>query len=126
MAKNLSERLLDMVETDPRFIGLTASQVLAWLKIIRLLDRNATRVEEAPEIATTWKELRFRLHLSDDRLLTLIDILHERRLLGYSHGAFRLPAEALRILNTRPFAKRAARESEDERRKAASVEGDDC
>lgn len=104
MAKNLSERLLDMVEDDPRFIGLTASQTLAWLKIIRLIDRN---YRKSPGLGTSWEEVRFRLHFSEDRLLTLLDVLHARGLLSYSLGSFGLPIEVLRIIDNRPAEKRA-------------------
>jgi len=106
MAKNLSERLLDMVENDARFIGLTASQVLAWLKIIRLIDRNATRRDVAHAASTCWDEMRLHLHVSNDRLLTLMDIFQARGLLRYVSGFFLVPDEVLPVMNARPHMKR--------------------
>jgi hypothetical protein len=117
MAKNLSERLLDMVEDDPRFIGLTASQVLAWLKIIRLVDRNFRRIGRCPETDTSWGEVRFYLRVSDDRLLTLIDNFHARGLLGYIGGylgGFHLPGEVIRLLTSAPHGKRSEERSRQE------------
>ena len=106
MARNLSERLLDMVEDDARFIGLTASQVLAWLKIIRLIDRNATRRDVAHAASTCWDEMRLHLHVSNDRLLTLMDIFQARGLLRYVSGFFLVPDEVLPVMNARPHMKR--------------------
>jgi hypothetical protein len=106
MARNLSERLLDMVENDARFIGLTASQVLAWLKIIRLIDRNATRRDVAHAASTCWDEMRLHLHVSNDRLLTLMDIFQARGLLRYVSGFFLVPDEVLPVMNARPHMKR--------------------
>jgi hypothetical protein len=40
MARNLSERLLDMVERDRRFVGLPDSAVLLWIKLMRLYGRG--------------------------------------------------------------------------------------
>lgn len=40
MAKNLSERVLDMAERDRRFIGLSDSAVLLWIKLMRLYGRG--------------------------------------------------------------------------------------
>jgi hypothetical protein len=115
-----------MVEDDPRFIGLTASAIVAWLKIIRLLDRNSKHRGFPHEIATSWDEMRLHLHVSSDRLLTLMDIFHERGLAGYSHGEFRLPREALQVIISRPAEKRASERFrlEEERRKASAADGD--
>lgn len=40
MARNLSERMLDMVERDRRFIGLSDSAVLLWIKLMWLYRRG--------------------------------------------------------------------------------------
>jgi len=123
MARNLSERLLDMVENDARFIGLTASQVLAWLKIIRLIDRNATRRDVAHAASTCWDEMRLHLHVSNDRLLTLMDIFQARGLLRYVSGFFLVPDEVLPVMNARPHMKRIRERNRQEEEFWRSDEG---
>lgn len=124
MAKNLSERLLDMIEDDPRFIGMTASATLAWLKIIRLLDRNGTRRAVHYATCTSWDEIRLHLHVSSDRLLTLTDIFQARGLLRYSGGLFLLPEEVHSVVSTRPHMKRIfERNKQDEEDFWQSEEG---
>jgi hypothetical protein len=124
MSRNLSERLLEMVEDDPRFIGLTASSVLAWLKIIRLLDRNSTRRATHYATCTSWDEIRLHLHVSSDRLLTLMDIFQARGLLRYSAGLLLLPDEVHAIVRTRPHMQRIfERNKQDEEAFWQSEEG---
>jgi len=50
--------------------------------------------------------MRLHLHVSNDRLLTLMDIFQARGLLRYVSGFFLVPDEVLPVMNARPHMKR--------------------
>jgi hypothetical protein len=110
MARNLSEQLLDMVERDPRFIGLHAATIIVWLKVLRLFRRKLTA---KPPTETTWAEMAHFVRLSEDRLQSHLDLLHAHGLLRYGgQGGFIIPSELDSAMFRRPVSRRPAKGSE--------------
>jgi hypothetical protein len=56
MARSLSERVLDMVERDRRFIGLPDSTVLLWIKLMRLYGRGELPACTDPDLSKACSE----------------------------------------------------------------------
>jgi hypothetical protein len=102
MAKNLSERLLDMVEDDARFIGLEAETVIVWLKVVRLFHRASSRRPNTPGYSYSYEELSGFLRMTTAELAEHQNVLVSRRLLVAEEGKFFAPPECRYVAPSRP------------------------
>jgi hypothetical protein len=94
MARNLSERLLDMVEDDPRLIGLEPAAVIVWLKLIRLFVRAPSRRRpDGPPFTYSFRETAQFLRVTEDELRGHVAVLVSRGLLIDAEGRISAPIE---------------------------------
>jgi hypothetical protein len=102
MARNLSERLLDMVEDDARFMGLEPATVIVWLKLVRLFHRAGSRRPETPGYSFSHDELTRFLRVTQAELAGHIDVLTSRRLLMRCEEKVFAPPECRYFASSRP------------------------
>jgi hypothetical protein len=81
MARNLSERLLDMVEDDARFTNLEPATIVVWLRLMRLWHRSSSRRPGEPGISYSYQETIRFLRVTHDEFLGHRDALVSRGLL---------------------------------------------
>lgn len=102
MAKNLSERLLDMVEDDARFVGLEPATVIVWLKVVRLFYRTTSRRPGTLGYSFSFGELTGFLRITEDELTEHYAALISRRLLVKEDDKIFAPPECRNVSPTRP------------------------
>lgn len=102
MAKNLSERMLDMVEDDARFANLEAATIIVWLKLIRLYHRASTRRPGETGFSYRFAEVVRFLRVTEEEFAGHRDILVSRGLLVDVDGKIFAPPECRYVAPSRP------------------------
>jgi hypothetical protein len=92
MAKNLSERLLDMVEVRSSFTGLEPGAVLVWLKVARFISGEGSFAGLVdPRDEGTWAKFADLFEISEAELERHILSLIDRELLLTTNDGLILP-----------------------------------
>lgn len=84
MSAELSEWMLAMLETDPRFVRLDSATVIIWLKLVRILFRRgsfAGLLEAADSSYSPWPDVAIAFRVSEAELHGHVRTLISRRLL---------------------------------------------
>ena len=93
--KSVSDRMLDMLELDPRFVALEPATIIVSLKLLRMMARYAISASSGEP---KWEEMALYLRVSVDDLDRHRDALLACGLLrAFDGGMIGPPAELMQL-----------------------------
>jgi hypothetical protein len=121
--RSASEKLLDLIETDPRFLLAGPAASMIFIRLVRLMARlGDASVLRLGFVFGSWNEVAFGLRITETELETHLQTLAQRGIIERDEGSLTLP-EWIGLRDRRAEAARENGKKGGRPRKNAPVPG---